>query len=225
MRVAQQIGLSAVVSRVIMPPEVPRMPLTGPNLRAPPMQDRTPELPSPPADLLQGSDRRQSRGRTLGRAIGAGVVAALAAAGLLYFLVWARGPGADERFADALVTGDYGQAGLLLWLNPDLADTPSERFHGRSPLFWAAWEGASRQTEFLLDHGAATACGDVDGLTPLHAAAMNGNADVALLLVQRGADPHAPDARGRTPITLASQSGHADIVRLLARHGSTESSR
>lgn len=138
--------------------------------------------------------------------------------------IWARGAGAQHEFANAVITQDYGVADLLLLLNPGLVNARTRHcFQSHSPLFWAAWEDAPRQAEFLLTHGAATESRDLDSRqTPMHAAAWNGCTGVVRLLIEHGADVNSRDARGKTPMALARESGHTETFQVLAQHGARE---
>jgi ankyrin repeat protein len=90
---------------------------------------------------------------------------------------------------------------------------------GRTPLFWATWEGHDDLAQFLL----RTAKDKIDinaqenrGLTPLNYACMKGCVEIVRMLLETGnADVNTPENGGLTPLGSAAQIGNIPIVTML----------
>jgi len=90
---------------------------------------------------------------------------------------------------------------------------------GRTPLHYAAVDGAVAEVERLLGAGADPAAADDNGWTPLHFAAQARSVDVARALIRAGAKVDARDSYGNTPLfraVFASEGEGALIVLLRA---------
>jgi hypothetical protein len=74
---------------------------------------------------------------------------------------------------------------------------------GRTPLWWATWNGHEAVVKLLLAKGAELEARDSEGQTPLSWASENGHEAVVLLLAQ-GAGLEARVEDGRTPLSWAS---------------------
>ena len=112
---------------------------------------------------------------------------------------------------------------------------PNARLDGITPLHEAAYHGATRIAEILLDHGADpdlpiffttnNPAEGISGITALHMAVMAKSYGVAEALLDRGADPNAAaistDDRIVTPLRLALQRNYERFVDLLQTHGAT----
>ncbi len=64
---------------------------------------------------------------------------------------------------------------------------------GRSPLSYAAWNGATDLCTLLVECGAAVNITDAKGRTPLHNAARWGHKDIVKLLIAAGARKDVSD--------------------------------
>lgn len=82
---------------------------------------------------------------------------------------------------------------------------------GRSPLCYAAREGAIEATRVLLSLGASPACSDADAWTPLCHAARFGHSDIVQLLL----DSLPADATLEPALKLAVKHGHVRCASLL----------
>jgi ankyrin repeat protein len=116
---------------------------------------------------------------------------------------------------------DYSSAKIILALRPSLANQPYENYGGRSPLWWACWEGYDQEALFLLRHGARADYTDYDGTTCLHAVAQGcrdvGSVALVVALLEQGADPSAKDDKGRTPFKVAVEAGNTEVADFLRK--------
>ena len=96
---------------------------------------------------------------------------------------------------------------------------------GRTPLHYAALEGATEEVRRLVAGGADPNSSDRRGLTPLHFAAQEWAAAAAEALLTVGADVDAADGYGDTPLHAAvfNGRGRGDLIALLRRHGADPS--
>jgi ankyrin repeat protein len=92
---------------------------------------------------------------------------------------------------------------------------------GRTPLHYAAADGATAETMRLLAAAADPNAQDDDGWTPLHFAAQSGSADIARALIARGAKVDPRDSHGNTPLFRAvfASSGEGTVIALLRSAG------
>lgn len=74
---------------------------------------------------------------------------------------------------------------------------------GLTPLLYAAREGCTLCTEYLIEAGADIDKTDPEGVTPLVMANLNAKWDSARLLLEAGANPDKWDIYGRTPLYTA----------------------
>jgi cytohesin len=114
---------------------------------------------------------------------------------------------------DAARDGDLEKVKALLKDNPDLVF--SKESHGWTALHFAAANGYTNVTEFLLASKADVNAINNDGGTPLHLAVLNGYTDVAELLRQHGGQ----DTGKKTATTIhdAAADGNLEIVRTLLK--------
>ncbi len=112
-------------------------------------------------------------------------------------------------------TSDFGASFDLTLLEPGtttstadtlrslVADVPAQRLG--SLLLLAAWRGAARCVQLLLDAGADANAVDASGRSALHLAAINGNVSVCRLLLANGAKPNSFDRHHlATPLFCAA---------------------
>jgi ankyrin repeat protein len=90
---------------------------------------------------------------------------------------------------------------------------------GIAPLHFAAGEGYTGMTRYLLDKNVDINVKNAAGTTPLHEAARSGNLVIMELLLERGADVRAQDAKGNTPlhIGIPAASHRAALAMLLLK--------
>jgi uncharacterized protein len=74
---------------------------------------------------------------------------------------------------------------------------------GLTPLLYAAREGCTLCTQYLIEAGADIEKTDPDGITPLVMANLNAKWDSAKLLLEAGANPDKWDIYGRSPLYTA----------------------
>lgn len=74
---------------------------------------------------------------------------------------------------------------------------------GFTPLLYAAREGCTLCTQYLIEAGAQLNKTDPEGITPLVMANLNARWDSAKLLLEAGADPDKWDIYGRSPLYTA----------------------
>lgn len=122
--------------------------------------------------------------------------------------------GAEVDAPSAAYLGDVDQLTRSL----DAGTDPGDRTSGVDLLSWAAFGGATRTAELLLERGADADSG------ALHFAAGGGRLELVRLLLAAGADVNRRDpATGRTPLHAAMGAGAAgeapEIVRVLIAAG------
>lgn len=91
----------------------------------------------------------------------------------------------------------------------------------RTPLHWAAVNGAVDAVELLLDGKADANFQDSRGRTPLHWAARVNRTDIVRVLLDHGADPNIVDESDMTPIVCAACAGgtSAEMFKALTSKG------
>ncbi|KAJ0405627.1 hypothetical protein P43SY_007728 [Pythium insidiosum] len=93
-------------------------------------------------------------------------------------------------------------------VNPDcLGELGYVGLNKRTPLHWAAVNGAIQAVEMLLDANANPNFADARGRTPLHWAARVNRVEVVKILLHHGADPNIVDEGGMTPLLCAACAG------------------
>ena len=92
---------------------------------------------------------------------------------------------------------------------------------GRTPLHYAAVDGATAEAVRLLAVGADPAAADDNGWTPLHFAAQAGSCDIVRALIAAGATVDARDSYGNTPLFRAVYASEGDgaVIALLRAAG------
>ncbi len=98
---------------------------------------------------------------------------------------------------------------------------------GRSPLHYAAAEGAIGSSAALIDAGADASLADRAGWTPLHFAAQGGHAAMIKLLLDAGANVDPRDEHGNTPLSNAvfNYRGDGGAISALRSAGADENAR
>jgi ankyrin repeat protein len=93
--------------------------------------------------------------------------------------------------------------------------------HGRTPLHYAAAEGATARVSELLLAGLDPGAPDHEGWTPLHFAAQANSETVTSLLLDAGAAVDPQDSHGNTPLARAvfSSGGGGAVIKLLRSRG------
>jgi uncharacterized protein len=93
--------------------------------------------------------------------------------------------------------------------------------YGRTPLHYAAAEGAAARASELLMAGVDPGAPDDEGWTPLHFAAQADSEVVTSLLLDAGAAVDAQDMHGNTPLARAvfSSKGRGAVIELLRSRG------
>lgn len=91
----------------------------------------------------------------------------------------------------------------------------------RTPLHWAAINGAVNAVELLLESNANANAQDARGRTPLHWAARVNRLDAVRALLAHGADPNIVDDSDMTPILCAACAGGttADMFKAMKDRG------
>lgn len=98
--------------------------------------------------------------------------------------------------------------------------------NGRSPLYWAVFNGEKELVKLLVEKGAdVNARGGPYRCTPLYWAAFYGDIDTAELLIANGADFMARDGDGETPLHYAAWNGQLEMVEFLIEKGADVNAR
>jgi uncharacterized protein len=92
---------------------------------------------------------------------------------------------------------------------------------GRTPLHYAAAEGAATRVSELLAAGLNPNAPDDEGWTPLHFAAQANSETVTSMLLGAGASVDYQDSNGNTPLARAvfSSAGNGAVIKLLRLWG------
>jgi uncharacterized protein len=93
---------------------------------------------------------------------------------------------------------------------------------GWTALHYAAFQGQTAVSKYLLESKAEIDARAPNGVTPLMAAVRNGHVDVVKLLLSQSADPNLKNDAGGTALQSATKSGNEDLVRLLKQAGAKE---
>ena len=107
------------------------------------------------------------------------------------------------------------------------ADVNSVDSSCKSPLMYAAFQGAASVVGLLVEHSANPNLQDVDGVTALHWASLAGHVDVVRALLAAGAEPNAMESAEShaTPLDYATLNSHghvADVLRVAGGMSSAE---
>jgi ankyrin repeat protein len=94
------------------------------------------------------------------------------------------------------------------------ADPNARDDAGRTPLHFAAQEGATDAVRLLIDHGAEVDSVDRYGNTPLWTSVVNCHYGVVALLLAAGAEPTRTNNNGKSPADAARQLGNPRIAAL-----------
>jgi ankyrin repeat protein len=92
---------------------------------------------------------------------------------------------------------------------------------GRSPLHYAAADGAIAEVTRLVEAGAEPSAQDDNGWSPLHFAAQASSAEATRILIAAGATVDLRDFNGNTPLGKAvfSSRGDGTVIKLLREAG------
>ena len=101
---------------------------------------------------------------------------------------------------DGIVRGGWPEHGMR-------APVPG----AKTPLLYAAREGAMAVARMLIEAGADIEQVDANGTTPLLAAVINDRMDTARALIEAGADVNAVDWYGQTPLWAAVDVRNLDV--------------
>ncbi|RLN97228.1 hypothetical protein BBJ28_00007152, partial [Nothophytophthora sp. Chile5] len=127
----------------------------------------------------------------------------------------------NKKVMEAIVTDDWKKARRAIRNGAKANSIDSE---GRSPLFWAASNGAVKSVEMLLEEDADVNARDCFGRTALFAAASGGHVAIARELLEHKASPDADDYNV-TPLMKAAKKGHTVIVRLMLEKNADAATR
>lgn len=117
-----------------------------------------------------------------------------------------------QKFFEAAEHGNI--KGVADMINNGLSvDTIDEK--GYTALMWAAYKGANKLIDLLLEKKADINKQDQGGLTALHWAAFKGFTSIAKSLLQAGASRNIEDKKGHTPLELARKYNKEKVARLL----------
>ncbi|XP_045197652.2 uncharacterized protein LOC123552233 isoform X1 [Mercenaria mercenaria] len=88
---------------------------------------------------------------------------------------------------------------------------------GRTALHYAALNGYTDVTKFLLEKGCEINVQDASGYTALHRAASQGHVEVITALLERGCDVNTQDEHGNAAIHEAAWNGFSKTIELLVK--------
>ena len=91
-------------------------------------------------------------------------------------------------------------------------------------LHWAVAYRRLAIVKFLLENGASSQIGDIDGDTPLHIAAQYGKLDIAQLLIKEGANINKKNGNGKTPLDIAFYYEKTNLIDFLKSKGGKKGS-
>ena len=131
---------------------------------------------------------------------------------------------AAQSIFDAVAGGELERARARLADDPTLTRARDDQ--ERTPLHYAAREGAVEMGMLLLTHRAEVDAQDHDGESPLHYAALRGHEAFVRLLLAHGANPETREAYGRTPLLLvARERGDVAMATILLDAGAEVDAR
>jgi ankyrin repeat protein len=131
--------------------------------------------------------------------------------------------GADLDVFDAAALGRTNRLGILLGLDPGLAQAWSP--DGFTALHYAAFFGTPEAATILLDAGAPVdePARNPTQVRPLHSAAASDQTETCRLLLDAGASVDACQQGGFTALHAAAGHGNDQLVELLLAHGADAS--
>ena len=105
--------------------------------------------------------------------------------------------------------------------HPKRTPRPGVDRMGRTPLHYAAADGAVAEVARLIEAGANPSAQDDNGWSPLHFAAQANSEAVTRILVAAGANIDLRDSHGNTPLSTAvfSSPGDGAVIKLLRDAG------
>jgi len=122
-----------------------------------------------------------------------------------------------EQLFFAAISGDTEKIKELV--EEKKVDIDAQDQEGRTPLYFAVWNGHEEVARLLLKAGANTELKDNSGMTSLHIAAYLGIVKIVGLLLADRANREAIDIHGQTPLEKAEefkmQKAHHKIIELL----------
>ena len=122
----------------------------------------------------------------------------------------------SARLSESVPVATVDVAAALLLAHPKAA--AARDACGRSPLMWAAWNGAADIVTLLIKtYRVDVSAASTSGWTPLYVAARCGRANIAAQIIAAGASVDKADADGTTPLFAAAHMG--------ARRGRLDDSR
>ena len=132
----------------------------------------------------------------------------------LQLMILAFRPKEDSQLIHAVKRNHWRRLEDMLRLpqDPDVTDEC-----GRTPLYYAAQQGAKEAVSLLLDARADAEIQDPGtGTTALHVACFQGHLEVVRLLVRGRADTTKKHIQGgKTPLQFAEINGYQDIAQVL----------
>lgn len=114
--------------------------------------------------------------------------------------------------------GDFSKVKLLIESGMDV-NSVHKKNGGYTALHYAAFQGFTEMTQYLLVKGAKTSIGDLNGTTPLHVTCEYGRLDIVQMLVEHKAIINAKDTEGNTPLFYAQKYKYAEVARYLISKG------
>ena len=148
---------------------------------------------------------RSFGGRVMLSLVGAGCLAASAAAG-----------GTDTPLLEAVKNRDKEAVQALV---SQQVDVNAPQADGATALHWAAHLDDVEVADLLIGAGARVNTANDYGVVPLSLACTNGNVAMVERLLRAGADPNAGDEHGATPLMFAARTGRIEVVEPLLAHG------